>query len=166
MCPFCKSKTTFKVDNISENEAVNRKIKNITCDKCNKHIWNSLETQRTQEKKKRLSQPPFITGEGRSFSSASAVEDAIKKSVQQFMQGVNNLLIVVPNMFAGIGYGLMAAMDRGYKVKEVLKKYDKREVISAVLILDIFLPAGSKKFKYVKTIIAADKKVPPKFKIR
>ena len=159
-CPFCNKKIIFEIDDTSKDE-MNQKIKKIICDGCSKHIWNALEPEREKKRRARFSQPQFINGQGGWFSGTNAIKDAIRNSVEQFEQGKNNLLIVVPNMLAGPNYGSLAASCyEKDKVQEILKKYDKNKVIKAVLILEISLSAYSETFDYEKNIILVKGNIP------
>jgi len=160
ICPMCHQKVTFEIKNISDDEVIDRKIKELICSSCCKHIWNSLEPQRTKEKKDRLSKPQFTNDGGGSFSSIDAIEDAVRKSVEQFQERKNNLLIIVPNMSAGPTYGSLAVNHEQDRVRDILKKYDKNKVIKAVLVLEVSLPAFSKTFDYEKNIILFEGKAP------
>lgn len=156
-CPLCGKKSETEIGGVDvEDEAISRVVTDITCRKCKKHVWKSLESKRVQEINQRLSKPQFISGEGRWFDGSEAVEDAIRKSVRQFEQGKNNLLIITPNMFADAV--LMPAMDGGHKVKQLLQKYDKDNLISCVLVLEVSLPSSG--IVYTDIFVPAKNKKP------
>lgn len=139
-CPNCSSVIETGLPSLElKPEEVDTILKETVCSSCKKNIWFFSEKERAKLKKERLSKPQFINGEARSYSDKDAVEDAVKKSVEQFAAGRNNLLIIPYNMFAGIGIGLFTSMDEGNSVKQVINKYDPAGVISCVCLLDVLL---------------------------
>lgn len=137
-CPNCSQIIIINFET-GNQEYLENVIKKTVCKKCKKNIWHHSENERTKLKKQRLSQPQFITGEGRSFSDKDAVEDAVKKSIKQFAPEKNNLLIISHNMLAGLGIGLLSSMDGGYSIKQVVNKYDTNKLISCICLLSVQL---------------------------
>jgi hypothetical protein len=137
-CPNCGQSLEIKLSSFEfTTEEVYEVIKKNICSKCKKNIWHFSEVERAKLKKDRLSKPQFINGEGGSYSDREAVEDAVKKSIYQFSEGKNNLLVITHNMFAGIGTGLFTSMDGGNSVKKTVQKYDLNNLISCVCLLDV-----------------------------
>lgn len=137
-CPNCSNVIKIELPSLEFKQAEMEKIiKETVCNSCKKNIWHFSEIERTRLKKERLKKPQFISGEGRSYSDRDAVENAIKKSVEQFAKGRNNLLIILHNMFAGIGTGLLTSMNGGNSVKQVIREYDPNNLISCVCLLDV-----------------------------
>jgi len=157
-CPNCSKRIELELGLWgSEPKIEDEVLKNTVCNGCKKNIWRYSKQERTKIKAARLSQPQFINGEGRSFSDRAAVEDAIKKSIKQFRRGESNLLIVTLNMFAGSGYGLLASMNGGSAIKQVVTKYDKEGLITCVCLLDVQLKI--KDFEYTSVFIAIKRAV-------
>lgn len=137
-CPNCSNVIKIGLPSLEfKQEEVDAIIKKTVCKSCEKNIWHFSEKERTKLKRERLKKPQFISGEGRSYSDRDAVEDAVKKSVEQFAEGRNNLLIILHNMFAGIGTGLLTSMDGGNSVKQVIREHDPNNLISCVCLLDV-----------------------------
>jgi len=145
-CPNCSKIIVIELENIERHEDVSETIKETKCPTCKQNIWNYSVKERAVLKKERLSKPQFINGEGRSFSDKDAVEDAIKKSIKQFVISRNNLLIITHNMFAGLGIGLFASMDGGNSIKKIVEKYDTDQLISCICLLDVQLTEKGIKF--------------------
>jgi len=135
-CPQCSEVLPVDLEHLNR---VKVEVKKTICPDCKQNIWRHSENERSNLKKKRLSQPQFINAEGRSFSVKDAVEDAVRKSVQQFEVNRNNLLVVAHNMFAGLGIGLLARMDGGSSVKKIIEKYDVNNLISCVCLVEVRL---------------------------
>lgn len=137
-CPNCSHSLEMKLSSFEfTTEEVYEIIKKTICSNCKKNIWHFSETERAKLKRERLSKPQFINGEGGSYSDREAIEDAVKKSVTQFSEGKNNLLIITHNMFAGIGTGLFTSMNGGSSAKTIVQKYDIKNLISCVCLLDV-----------------------------
>lgn len=153
-CPNCRNdiETEIKLRGELDDEV----LKKIVCGKCKNNIWRISEKERAKKIEQRLAKPQFISGEGRWFDGSEAIEDAIVKSVKQFAQKRNNLLVITANMFAVSG--LMAAMDEGYKVRQLLEKHDTDRRIACILILEVSLPFGG--FKYTSVFVPATDKEP------
>jgi hypothetical protein len=146
-CPNCSQVLEIKLSSFEfTTEEAYEIIKKTICAHCKKNIWHFSETERAKLKRDRLSKPQFINGEGGSYSDREAVEDAVKKSVSQFSQGKNNLLVITHNMFAGMGTGLYTSMDGGTSVKKTVQKYDLNNLISCVCLLDVQLDQNGIKF--------------------
>lgn len=92
-----------------------------------------------KQKLERLKKWRFINGEGRSYSDRDALIDPIRKAIPKFIKGENNLLIIVPEMFAITG------LFPYFKViaQEEVAKQDTTHVISAILILQPILIDGA-----------------------
>jgi hypothetical protein len=99
-----------------------------------------------EQKIDRTSKPQFINGEGSWISAQDAIEDCVKNSVHKFSVGTNNLIIIDPNMKGSV---LIWGEDhiKGI-IREMINLYDTKGVISAILILEVILPAGED-FKYI-----------------
>lgn len=144
-CPNCSE--VIAIDIKSEDWDFTYQVIKITvCLKCKKNIWHYSEKERAKLKTERLAMPQFITGEGGSFSDKDAVEDAIRKSVDQFSPKRNNLLIIAHNMFAGPGIGILSSMDGGHSIRQIVNKYDINKVISCICLLDVQLDDKGVKF--------------------
>lgn len=158
-CPLCNNKINLEIKGRElDNNILGNAVKSLTCSNCKKHIWKSLESNRAGKIKQRLAQPQFINGEGGSFSSNEAIEDAVRKAIGQFEKGNNNLLIITPNMF--INTGLLPAIDNGHRIRKLLSKYDTKKIISCILILEVSLPAVSNNFRYTDIWIPVKDKQP------
>lgn len=148
-CPNCSQVLPIVLPLVGaelDKDSIPEIIKNTVCSSCKENIWLHSEKERSQLKKDRLSKPQFINGEGSSFSDKDAVEDAIRKSVEQFAPNRNNLLVITHNMFAGQGIGIFTSMNGGLTVKQLINKYDPSGIISCVCILEVVLDDKGTKF--------------------
>jgi hypothetical protein len=152
-CPNCSSVIDIKLSSFEFTlEELYEIFKDTICESCKVHIWHFSETERAKLKKERLSKPQIISGEVGSFSDKDAIEDAVKKSVNQFAQERNNLLVIAHNMLAGIATGLFTSMNGGYTVEQIIQKYDKKNLISCVCLLDVQLD-GNNGAKFIPVFV-------------
>lgn len=113
-----------------------------------REIWDD-DSLSTNQKKARLQQPKFWN-DGRSFSFDDAIADSVRKASQQFDDGHKNLLVIVPDTFVSLRYDTF--LDN--HIREWVSCYDERGTISAALVLEAILSAGSPGVEYHSRIIS------------
>lgn len=92
----------------------------------------------SESKLKRLKQPQFISGDGRSFSVNDAIEDPVRHALPKFALEQNNLLMILPNMFAQIAW-MPYVHDQ---VMSTVRSIDQDQLLSSLLILEPSLLLG------------------------
>lgn len=94
----------------------------------------------------RIGSPKYKNGDGGLLSFDDSYKAQISKAEKQFLMGNNNLLVIVPDTF-------VSPLVNPYIDQNILEVVGDNSPITAIGILDVFLPSGAKRVKYTWKLI-------------